>query len=865
MPSQLEIIRAEAKTRIIIANLKSGDVARIERVLEDIASLTYECRNAPTYLLSRQPVNNKASLRIALHDKSIEILDFLISFINAPAFSDSMEKIVIAMASIYSSVNEKLHRNVMLHIDLIDRYVTALSTVLKNGSDVAREYALLNLRLLHRCSDERNFSRYVAICDRLNLPALVLEALSSTNANIRKAAILFMTFPENNRDLKQYWAEKVSVRPLTIIFNDGDLDESATAIAAIRHLLHNVNVDLITQQSQIFADEKGPEKLVSFIDHMDQDLHPMALRGNPALHIFWSFTRSTAVKDAFREAGGIVLFVRLLHSEPGVSGSYQSLPSGALKYMLQENIENCNAFRKAGGIMPLISWSEGKSSSDSDIRRSNEKNKKSLDQALRLHGIMKTFHETPDFAKKELAIKNLKTFIESNFDESIFDHLGYMLTMISSLLNAETVGIRMLAADICNLIISNRFSALEHVNGDDVIPMLLEFLEEDLEAEIRMCVVNILVALSYGVEDSLTELIAESIDTKSLLTLLNPTSQITYTGLQSAIKRLIDMTSNTEMKKDVNTYLLQCQAGQQKTKKDTGDDSAAASKEENALEDFEIPYSAINYNPQDPRTLLGDGAFGEVFKATWQGAPVAFKRLKDQAISGDAKEELRHEGKIMRGLRHPNIAIFYGICTEPGNFGLVIKLADNGSLYSVLYDPTIKDLSCSWRMNVSLGIARGLNFLHTRPRHPLLHRDLKSLNVLMDGAQPKLADFGLTAIKDRSRATIEQAIAGAGTLPWMAQELLTGETTYTTACDVFSFAVILSEIASRRQPWLGFSRERLVAQVILGNRPRLPSQGMPQGFSDVVVNCWAIDPASRPRMCNVVDTLEAIAAKQVSP
>ena len=129
----------------------------------------------------------------------------------------------------------------------------------------------------------------------------------------------------------------------------------------------------------------------------------------------------------------------------------------------------------------------------------------------------------------------------------------------------------------------------------------------------------------------------------------------------------------------------------------------------------------------------------------------------------------------------------------------------------------------------------------------------------MQGDNPKLADFGLAKVKDIAITTLKQGIGQGGTLPWMAQELLADEeASYTTVCDVFSFAVILSEIANRKLPWEGLTLVRMIAQVVQGKRPSLPQEGLPAGFAALTGSCWAVDPSARPKMQLVVETLEAM-------
>ncbi len=100
----------------------------------------------------------------------------------------------------------------------------------------------------------------------------------------------------------------------------------------------------------------------------------------------------------------------------------------------------------------------------------------------------------------------------------------------------------------------------------------------------------------------------------------------------------------------------------------------------------------------------------------------------------------------MESLRHPNIVMFLGACTKFPNLAIILEYCSNKSLWSVLQN---KNLILSWddRKRIAMEIALGMNYLHTFPT-PIIHRDLKSLNILMDERfRAKIADFGWTRIK----------------------------------------------------------------------------------------------------------------------
>jgi serine/threonine protein kinase len=148
----------------------------------------------------------------------------------------------------------------------------------------------------------------------------------------------------------------------------------------------------------------------------------------------------------------------------------------------------------------------------------------------------------------------------------------------------------------------------------------------------------------------------------------------------------------------------------------------------------------------------------------------------------------------MESLRHPNIVMFMGACTKsPGNLAIVLEFCKNNCLWALLQDLRIP-LSWEKRLELAIGVAKGMQYLHSF-NVPVLHRDLKSLNVLLDEYYtPKIADFGWT------RLLADKMTLKVGTFQWMAPEVILTKT-YTEKADIYSFGIILWEIASREPPF----------------------------------------------------------------
>ncbi|KAI7751385.1 hypothetical protein M8C21_002980 [Ambrosia artemisiifolia] len=193
--------------------------------------------------------------------------------------------------------------------------------------------------------------------------------------------------------------------------------------------------------------------------------------------------------------------------------------------------------------------------------------------------------------------------------------------------------------------------------------------------------------------------------------------------------------------------------------------------------------------------ILGSGGFGCVYKGRLDdNLTVAVKKLDTQ--SRDALKEFQTEIDILSKVQHPNIITLLGYCVDNETKLLVYELMQNGSLDTQLHGPSCgSNLTWYCRMKIALDTARGLEYLHEHCKPPVIHRDLKSSNILLDSSyNAKLADFGL-AVMDGANKNVKLS----GTLGYVAPEyLLDGK--LTDKSDVYAFGVVLLELLLRRRP-----------------------------------------------------------------
>ncbi|KAK3220084.1 hypothetical protein Dsin_014054 [Dipteronia sinensis] len=203
--------------------------------------------------------------------------------------------------------------------------------------------------------------------------------------------------------------------------------------------------------------------------------------------------------------------------------------------------------------------------------------------------------------------------------------------------------------------------------------------------------------------------------------------------------------------------------------------------------------------------IVGKGGFGTVYYGRLDETQVAVKMLSPSSTQG--YKQFQAEVALLMRVHHKNLTILVGYCNDGTNMGLIYEFIANGNLETHLLDNNMEDiLSWEGRLRIATEAAQGLEYLHNGCKPPIVHRDVKSTNILLnENFQAKLADFGLSRMFPIEGGThVSTAIAGSP--GYLDPEYYISDR-LTEKSDVYSFGVVLLEIISSK-PMIEKSVER---------------------------------------------------------
>ncbi|KAG6477845.1 probable serine/threonine-protein kinase PBL7 [Zingiber officinale] len=306
--------------------------------------------------------------------------------------------------------------------------------------------------------------------------------------------------------------------------------------------------------------------------------------------------------------------------------------------------------------------------------------------------------------------------------------------------------------------------------------------------------------------------------------------------------------------------------------------SSLGEKKSNSAHSFTFRHLAIATQNFKEANLIGEGGFGKVYKGLLDSTSqkVAIKQLKRDGLQGN--KEFLVEVLMLVVLRHPNLVSLIGYCADGDERLLVYEYMPKGSLADHLFDPLPDKLPLDWntRIKIAVGVAKGLTYLHEVANPPVIYRDMKAANVLLDiDFNPKLSDFGLARVGPVGDNT-HVSTRVMGTYGYCAPDYaMSGKLSLKS--DVYSFGVLLLELITGRrvydalkpvaeQKLLIWSRHfltdkrkyhQLADPLLQGRYPLRPFQQL----IAVILTCLQEHPRVRPVMADVVVALDYVASQ----
>jgi len=291
------------------------------------------------------------------------------------------------------------------------------------------------------------------------------------------------------------------------------------------------------------------------------------------------------------------------------------------------------------------------------------------------------------------------------------------------------------------------------------------------------------------------------------------------------------------------------------------------------LADWEI-------TPQELRlsdNSIGFGSTSIVYLGHLHGVPgeVAVKEVSFATVEEAYGEQdagtilaITRELEVWPQVNHPNILKFlgFGFSEDATKLRICSQYCRGGTLFDLLHNCWDIELNTRQKRKILLDVAGAVDYLHNIST-PVMHRDLKSLNILLldrvvdekSEIKVKLADFGFARIKPTTSGWSDLT-SGAGTPHWMAPEVMTGST-YHLKADVFSFAVIMYEVVSRHMAFETLDAEQVQDRIAQGERPALYGETeeetyvpptTPTVLRELIARCWSQGPLDRPSMDEVI-------------
>lgn len=293
----------------------------------------------------------------------------------------------------------------------------------------------------------------------------------------------------------------------------------------------------------------------------------------------------------------------------------------------------------------------------------------------------------------------------------------------------------------------------------------------------------------------------------------------------------------------------------EKTKKEEKKKKVRRDHSSKKLQKIQKLFTVPQIEPDEIRLRgkLGAGCFGTVYVGECRSIEVAVKVPKKQDISTRTLRNFCKEVEIMSKIFHPNVCLFMGACTTPGNIQIVSEKLE-GDLDSRIHGSA--EIPLTQRMQWAKEAAQGMAWLHGNDP-PIIHRDLKPANMLLDEhGKVKVCDFGLSHFMEDGLYDREPK----GTPLYMAPEVMRNEE-ISEKVDIYSMGIIMWELLTQQDPFSNHSDYQVFVDAVCNKkeRPPIPSW-CPESLRSLITSCWNEDISVRPSMSTIVTLLDEVIA-----
>eukprot|EP01018_Ginkgo_biloba_P019836 Gb_01911 [translate_table: standard] len=283
---------------------------------------------------------------------------------------------------------------------------------------------------------------------------------------------------------------------------------------------------------------------------------------------------------------------------------------------------------------------------------------------------------------------------------------------------------------------------------------------------------------------------------------------------------------------------------------------------------YKFGFKEIKIFTDNFSTLIGEGGFGSVYRGILpEGRVIAVKRSHTRYNRSSIKQDYHAEMRMLCRVHHRSIIDFIGYCNEKGERILVFEFMPYGSLYDRLHGQPMDPLTWSLRMRISSQIALGLEYLHHGANPPIVHRDIKSANILLtEDFSAKVADMGLSKVGGLNANSFSSTMTGVkGSLGYIDPQYF-NTSVISDKSDVYSFGVVLLELISGRKAMENFETLVKWAEKFFDESEKLEDMVDPgvrnevdllelKLMANIAQLCVSTDPKDRPSMADVVNWL----------